>query len=146
MKNLKITSTRAITLTIAATFTMLILAACAKKISFQTSSVVPAAKGSVKVKKDNNSNYQLKVYIGNLAKPDRLQPAKKMYVVWMQTESNGIKNIGQIKTSTGLLNSKLKASFEAVTSFKPVKIFVTAEDEAAVQYPGSQVVLSTSDF
>jgi hypothetical protein len=146
MKNLKITSTRAITLTIAATFTMLILAACAKKISFQTSSVVPAAKGSVKVKKDNNSNYQLKVYIGNLAKPDRLQPAKKMYVVWMQTESNGIKNIGQIKTSTGLLNSKLKASFESVTSFKPVKIFVTAEDEAAVQYPGSQVVLSTSDF
>ena len=140
------TTTRAITLTIAATFTMLILGACAKKMSFQTSSVVPAAKGSVKVKKDNNSNYQIKVFITDLAKPDRLQPAKNMYVVWMQTDGNGIKNIGQIKTSTSLLNKKLKASFEAVTSFKPVKIFVTAEDEAAVQYPGSQVILSTNDF
>ena len=119
---------------------------CSKKISFQTSSVVPAANGTVKVKKDGNSNYQVNLSIVNLAEPTRLQPSKKTYVVWMDTESNGTKNIGQINSSTGFLSSKLKASFQAVSSFKPVKIFLTAEDDAAIQYPGMQVVLSTDNF
>lgn len=146
MNNFKTTTTRAIALTFTVAMMMLILGACSKKMSFQTSAVVPAARGSVKVKKDNNNNYQVKVYIGNLAKPDRLQPAKNSYVVWMETSGNGTKNLGQIKTSTGLLNSKLKASFQAVTAFKPTKVFVTAEDDASTQYPGSMIVLSTNNF
>ncbi len=146
MNYLKMTTARNISFTIAAAMMLFIFSSCSKKISFQTSSVVPAAKGTVKVKKDGNNNYQIKISIQNLAEPNRLQPSKSTYVVWMETDNNGTKNIGQINSSTGFLSSKLTASFEAVSSFKPQKIFLTAEDNAAIQYPGMQVVLSTDRF
>lgn len=146
MKNIKTVTTRSILLVIMGTMVLFCFSACARKVSFQISSVVPAAKGTVKVTKDNNENYKIKISIDNLAEPERLQPAKKTYVVWMETEKNTIKNIGQINSSTGFLSSKLKASFENVSSFKPAKIFLTAEDDAAIQYPGTQMILSTGNF
>lgn len=114
---------------------------CSKKIPFQTSAVVPAATGTVALKKDNNDNYQIKISLADLAAPSRLEPPKNTYVVWMQTENDGIKNIGQIQVS-----SNLKASVEAVSSSKPIKIFITAEDDSAIQNPDKQVVLTTKDF
>ena len=120
--------------------------ACAKKISFQTSSVVPAARGSVKVKKDNNSNYRIQIKLFNLAEVKRLDPPKQAYVVWMESDQQAVKNMGQINSSNSMLSKTLKASFETVTAFKPIKIFITAEDDAAVLYPGMQLVLSTSNF
>ena len=146
MNCIKMTTTRNICLIIAGTMMIFYFSSCARKVKFQNSSVVPAAKGSVKVKKDDNNNYGIKISIKNLAEPDRLQPSKHTYVVWMQTADNGTKNIGQINSSTGFLSSKLKASFETVSSFKPIKIFITAEDDAAIQYPGMEVILSTSNF
>jgi hypothetical protein len=119
---------------------------CARKISFLTSSIVPAAEGTVKVNKDKNKNYHIQISLSNLAEPNRLQPSKNTYVVWMETNDNAVKNIGQINTSTGFLSKKLKASFETVTPVKPTKIFLTAEDDANVQYPGMQVVLTTNNF
>ncbi len=59
-------------------FLALSLASCAKKISFQTSSVVPAAQGSVKVKKDNNNNYSIDLNVIRLADPKRLNPRKAL--------------------------------------------------------------------
>lgn len=146
MNYLKMTTTRNIGFTITAAMMLLFFSSCARKISFQTSTVVPAAEGTVKVKKDKNNNYRISVAISNLAEPTRLQPSKNTYVVWMDTDNNRIKNIGQINSSTGFLSQKLKASFETVSSFKPIKIFITAEDDAAIQYPGMQVVLSTDHF
>jgi hypothetical protein len=122
------------------------LSSCSKKVPFQTSSVVPAARGDVKVKKGDNNNYLIQIELANLAEPDRLQPLHKVYVVWMKTQSNKTKNIGQIKTSSGLLSDQLTSSFETITPFKPSKIFITAEDAANIQYPQSEVVLSTSNF
>lgn len=119
---------------------------CAKNVSFQTSSVVPAAQGDVKVSKDINKNYLIKIKISNLAEVSRLEPSKKVYVVWMETDLSLIKNIGQINSDTGFMSSKLKATFETVTSFKPSKIFITAEDNADVISPGMQMVLSTNRF
>jgi hypothetical protein len=37
----------------------------------------------------------------------------------------------------------MKASFETVSSIKPTKIFITAEVGGIVQYPDSQIVLTT---
>jgi hypothetical protein len=119
---------------------------CARKVSFQTSSVVPAAEGTVKVKTDNNSNHKIEISINNLAEPNRLQIPKNTYVVWMDTENSGVKNIGQINSSTGFLSSKLKASFETVSSFKPTRVFITAEDDGNIQIPGMYVVLTTNNF
>jgi hypothetical protein len=119
---------------------------CAKKITFQNSSVVPAAQGQVTVTKDNNKNYAVKIKIDNLAEVKRLEPSKNMYVVWMETDESLVKNIGQIQSDTKFISSKLKASFETVTAFKPEKIFITAEDNADVQTPGNFIVLETNKF
>jgi len=108
--------------------------------------MVPAAEGTVKVKKDNNNNNAIKIEVTNLAEPDKLQPAMNVYVVWIETAANEIKNIGQIKTGSNFLSSKLKASFETVSSFTPVKVFITAENDPSIVYPQGQTILSTNNF
>jgi len=125
---------------------VLSLASCARKISFQTSSVVPAAEGSVKVKKDNNNNYSIDLNVIRLADPKRLDPSKSTYVVWIETAENGSKNIGSLNTSSSMLSKTLKSSLKTVSPFKPVSLFITAEDNADIQYPGTQVVLRTNRF
>ena len=122
------------------------LNSCATKVNFLTSAVVPAARGQVRVKMDHNKNYNIQVNLLNLAEVNRLQTSKQTYVVWMVTDQEITKNIGQLKSSTSLLSKNLKASLETVSSFKPIKIFITAEDNANTQYPGTQVVLSTDRF
>ena len=128
------------------TIVMFSFASCTKKIAFLTSSVVPAARGYVEVKTDKNKNYGINIQLLDLAEVKRLQPSKQTYVVWMVTDENVTKNIGQIKSSTGMMSKQLKASFETVSPNKPVKIFVTAEDDAITTYPSNQVVLSTDKF
>lgn len=125
---------------------LLSFTSCAKKITFQNSSVVPATQGQVTVNKDDNKNYVVKIKINNLAEVKRLEPSKNTYVVWMETDESLIKNIGQIKSDTKFISSKLKASFETVTAFKPEKIFITAEENADVQTPGNFIVLETNKF
>ena len=44
------------------------------------------------------------------------------------------------------LSKQLNASFETVSAFKPNKIFITAEDDASIQYPNTQIILSTDRF
>ena len=124
----------------------LLIQSCTTKHAFSTSPIVPAAEGSVKVKKDKNSNYNIDLSVIRLADSKRLSPSKEMYIVWMETEQNGTKNIGQLKTSSGMLSKTLKSSLKTVSSFKPTKIFITAENDATVQYPGSLMVLETSSF
>jgi len=127
-------------------FLVFSLASCSRKISFQTSSIVPAAEGSVKVKKDKNNNYSIDLNVMRLADPGRLEPSKSTYVVWIETAENGSKNIGSLNTSSSLLSKTLKSSLKTVSPFKPVSLFITAEDNADIQYPGSQVVLRTDRF
>ena len=118
----------------------------AKKIGFLSSSIVPAARGYVKVKRDINENYIIQVKISNLAEVNRLQPSKKVYVVWMITDHEITRSIGQIISSTTFLSTKLKASFQKVSSSKPIKIFITAEEDAITQTPNEQVILTTDRF
>jgi hypothetical protein len=122
---------------------LLIFSSCAKKLHFATSTVVPAAEGNVKYKKDDNNNYAVDVNIRNLADPKKLTPPKNTYVLWMEPTQGNVQNLGQIVSSSGIFTSGLKASLEAVTPFKPRSFFITAEDNAAVTYPGPQVVLRT---
>lgn len=147
MKATKLNSFTASVLSLATALLLtLLIQSCAKKHVFSTSTIVPAAEGSVKVKKDKNSNYNIDLSVIRLADPKRLSPSKEMYIVWMETEQNGTKNIGQLKTSSGMLSKTLKSSLKTVSSFKPIRIFITAEDDATVQYPGGQTVLNTDNF
>ena len=119
---------------------------CANKIPFNTSTIVPTADGRVKVKRDNNNNYSIDINIRHLANPKKLVPAKNMYIVWAETQQNGTKNIGRLNSSSGFLSRTLKSSLNTVLPYKPTMIFITAEDEPGIEYPGSQVVMTTKNF
>ncbi len=119
---------------------------CAVNSKFLESSIVPAAEGKVKVKRDKNLNYNIQVSVTGLAEVERLQTNKNNYVVWMLTDQDRTENLGQLKSSKGMLSKKLEASMETSSSYKPTKIFITAEKNTDVQYPSDEVVLTTNDF
>jgi hypothetical protein len=133
-------------LTIISIVLILPLSSCATKAKFLDSSIVPSAEGYVKMKTDKNKNYVIKIEIFNLALPGKLNPPKSVYVVWMDDGNNNIKNMGQVKSSTAFMSKALKASFENISSFRPIKIFITSEYEANVQVPSQDVILSTNNF
>ncbi|MEO9147083.1 MAG: hypothetical protein ABI237_16160 [Ginsengibacter sp.] len=117
------------------------LPSCARKMSFQTSNVVPAAEGSVKVKKNKNKNYDINLSVIRLTDPSRLDPPKKVYIVWMNTEQNGTKDAGQLKTSSSLFPNAMKSSLKPSVPFQPTGVFVTAGDDADMHSPSDQIIL-----
>jgi hypothetical protein len=138
--------TKNIFLGIFATSVILIFTSCGEKVKFLDSSVVPAAKGSVKVNQDNNKNYVIKVEIVDLAEVERLQPEKQTYVIWMETDSGNTENLGQLKSSRSFFSKQKTASLETVSSYKPLRIFVTAEHDINVHAPDRKVYLTTDKF
>ncbi|MBC7418470.1 MAG: hypothetical protein H7325_09970 [Pedobacter sp.] len=119
---------------------------CSNKVMFNTSRVVPAAQGYAKVTKDDNGNKLISIEIMRLTQPTRLQPSRSVYVVWMETKDNGLKNIGQLRTGSGFFSSTLKSSFTTITPFVPKMIFITAENNADITRPTGDTVLSTDKF
>lgn len=119
---------------------------CAKKMSFQQSTVVPAARGYVKITKDGNKNYRIKLELSNLAEINKLDPQKESYVVWMTSDNNSTTNLGRISSSGSLLSKRLTVSFETVTATKPSLIFITAENESNTKYPTGTTVMTTGKF
>lgn len=132
-------------LALAIVLVVVVFSSCSTKVMFLSSAVVPAAEGTVIIKEDANKNYHIKVNVTNLADSRDLTPPRNVYVLWLLTENNMSKNLGQIISSTGSMSSKLKASFQTVSSEKPSKIFITAENEADIRFPDQETVLIT-DF
>lgn len=125
---------------------ILSFASCVTTTHFATSAIAPAAEGTVKVKKDANKNYVIKIHVYNLAESSKLTPPMNAYVVWLVTDDNMTKNVGQIKSSSAFLSKSLNATFETVSPLKPIKIFITAENDASVQYPVSSDFILTTDY
>jgi hypothetical protein len=145
MKNL-LYQTHKIRLVVGVCMLAILGSSCSRPTTFQTSSVVPAAEGTISLKKDKNKNYVINIDLFNLAEVDRLTPPRKVYVVWMESAEGRFKNLGQINSSHEGLAKKLKASFETVSPVKPIKIFITAEDESGVNFPGTIVVLQSREI
>jgi len=143
-----------------AAFTMLLVASCAKKnVATAKSETAPAetaaaaivipaeTKGQVQIKRDVNSNYVIQINLRELEEVNKIEPtSKKAYIVWMNTDNKMVKNLGQINSNAGWLTDQSKASFEAVSEFKPTKIFITEEETASVTKPAIKVIWSTNKF
>lgn len=123
---------------------LLLLESCSPKLTFTSSSVVPAATGQVKVKRDKNNNYLVNVEVMNLAPADRLTPPQQAYIVWMDSDQNSVKKLGLLSPSSNLLSKALKADLSATAVAKPTRVFVTAERTPDIQYPAGIEVLTTN--
>lgn len=122
---------------------ILALKAFSKKRKFRISTVVPAATGYAKIRKDENENYTVEVKISDLPDVERLSGNLKSYVVWMIGRDKVPVNIGKIQSVAKRFSGKLKASLSSVLPSRPKRIFITAEEDSTVSYPGDVVVLST---
>ena len=121
------------------------LTSCAKKISFLPSTVIPTAKGYVTIKGDKNENYAVKLQVKDIVKSKDLQPGKKTYVVWVETNENRAHHLGKLESSKGIFSKTRKAKLTSVTAARPVRVYVTAEDNSTPQFP-SEVILTTKLF
>jgi len=101
-----------------------ILTSCASASIFPISEVVPAAEITAKKVKQGKWNYQITLTALNLASPERLTPAKKMYVIWAVSPSGTIRNVGFFNN----INAE-KSIYKASFPYEPMEIFITAEDE-----------------
>jgi hypothetical protein len=160
MKAKKInTHSKKILLSILATMIMFFFYSCAKKmvavskseppaaIEAPVSTVIPENKGQVEIKRDANSNYVIQINVQNLKEFSTLDPnSKNAYIVWMDADNQPTKSLGQINSNTNWLSDKSKATFEAVSAFKPTRIIITSEDNAVVKMPGKAVIWSTNSF
>jgi hypothetical protein len=124
-----------------ASMMILTFASCSQKLTFLTSSLVPAAHGSIKVVKESNKNYNITLNVTNLAEVDRLDPPRLFYMVWMVDNKGTTKKIGLINS-----DDRLDSSIETISLFKPVSFLITAEIDETIHDPGTQVVLSTDKF
>jgi hypothetical protein len=120
---------------------LLFIGSCAQKVAFQRSQVVPAAEAEVRVKKDRNNNYELRIQVQNLAHPENLSPARDTYVVWLQSTDLEVYNLGELQ-----VGNNLRGTLTTVTPHQPARIFITAEDRAIENEPGDLVVLVAEDF
>ena len=130
---------KTITTAVIALFTVITFHSCTPKMSFTTSTIVPAATGTIGVKKDKNNNYMMDLQVINLADPKNLSPSKNIYLVWMESDNSRVRKLGQLATSGKALKGELKTS----SVVKPDEIFITAEDNADIQNPEGQLILTT---
>lgn len=118
---------------------VLFLTSCATPAKFPISSITPAAEITATMKKDKNENFAIVVTAKYLASPNRLTPPKNIYVVWVDTESNGTINIGQLTIQNGQ-KTQLKTS----TPFNVKDIYITAEDYGSITYPAGFEISRTT--
>lgn len=121
---------------------MTLFTSCATIVKFPVSTVVPASEITAKIKTDKQNNFVIEITANYLAGAERLSPPKKTYVVWIVTKENGTNNIGKLNSE----NAK-KTTLQTLSSFKPLEIFITAEDEGNITFPSgieiSRIVLKS---
>lgn len=111
----------------------------AKKYPLTAASIVPGARGELKVDKDKNGNTRLSMAVQHLANPANLTPPATAYVVWLQDRGGDAENRGRLK-----MDKNLKASFETVTPLKNFDLLVTAEQDLQAKTPTGPEVLKAS--
>jgi len=125
--------------------TLFIVTSCATQVEFPVSKVSPGADITAKFKQDKNDNYSIDLEAKNLTTPDRLDPPKEMYVVWIET-ARGTKNLGKLTMSSGLFSSKRTGSLSTTSAFKPQRFLITAENSSTNNEPGTFVIVTSKDF
>jgi Flp pilus assembly protein CpaB len=107
-----------------------IMTSCVSTAKFPVSNVVPAAEITAKTKKQGKPNYLVIITANNLSASDRLNPSKKIYVIWAVSDAGIIRNVGHF-----IQKNAIKSIYKASFPYQPVEIFITAEDEEGICQP-----------
>lgn len=108
----------------------------AKDYPMTASNIVPGATAQLRVANEKGGNSQLEVKANGMAKPSRLTPAAKTYVVWVQQEGSQAKSQGELK-----VGNNHKGDLKMATNLHTYNVFVTAETDSQTKFPSDQVVL-----
>jgi hypothetical protein len=108
----------------------------AKNYPMTASDIATGATAQLQVAKEKSGSSQLEVKANGLAKPGRLTPAAKTYVVWVQQEGSQAKSQGELK-----VGNNHKGDLKSATTLHTFDVFVTAETDAHATVPSEQVVL-----
>lgn len=108
----------------------IILSSCSSFREFPVSDKTPGAELKVSITTDKYENNVIRIKTKYLVAPKRLNPSKSFYVVWIETELNGVMNVGRLTSKTS------KTSFlRTLTPFEPAEVFITAEDNPLLTMP-----------
>ena len=111
--------------------------AWAKTYTFQATSIVPGATGTIDAKADKSGgNTNVTISVDHLARPTLLTPPANEYVVWVDPEDGSPQNQGVLR-----VGDNEKGSLKMTTTSSKFKVMVTAENEAHPQSPSNRVVL-----
>jgi hypothetical protein len=114
--------------------------ALAEEVRMTAAASTPAAQGVVSTDKDRNNNTEFHVKVEHLAPPEKLDPARQAYVVWIQAPGRAPEPQGQLR-----VNDELRGDFRGKTVYTgPFDVFITAEDNARALSPSGEEVLRAS--
>lgn len=100
------------------------------------SDLVPSATGKVNVKEDDNGNRRVKVNVYHLVDPERLNPPRNGYIVWIQSKDKDPEALGMLK-----VDKDWKGELEGTTPYKNFTVFVTAEENPKAERPEGTEIL-----
>jgi hypothetical protein len=109
-----------------------LMASCSTgKQEMASSSLVPAAAGTVDVKAGDNDNTELTVIVKHLALAQKVYTGATNYIVWIKPEgSQNYQNVGALN-----VDSDLQGIHKTSIPYKNFKVLVTPENGNMAQLP-----------
>lgn len=118
---------------------LLLFPSCKMTATFKDSSVLPNARGTADATHTKDDHFALVVRVEHLAGPEFLTPPKKVYVVWVETKRRGTTNVGVLT-----IDSNKTGTLSTTMAYKPLNVFITAENSAQAFLPEGQIVLRST--
>lgn len=104
---------------------------CSTKEDLQASNITPAARGQVKVERDDNNNSEVTVKVEHLAPADKVYPGATNYVVWIQPAgADTFQNVGALQ-----VDKDLEGKHTTTVPYKDFRVLVTPEMGNMAQAP-----------
>ena len=117
---------------------MLVATSWAATFALGSSSQIPAAEGTARLRNTQNGNIELKLRVKHLAQPGRISPGAQVFVVWARGLEPGAEaqNLGALQ-----VDKKLNGKLTAVTAMASFDLFITCEMSQTVTAPTTDPLL-----
>lgn len=108
----------------------MIIASCSNTANFTVSEASPETEIKAKTRVDEDNNKVLTINAKNLESPESIDSSSRAYVVWIKTDENELRNLGELHST-----AEETATFRTETPYEFREIIITAEERANVAEP-----------